>query len=102
MNLIQLARDRMRRRNLDWSLEEARWYYWMGDVNKAISLLLSLDKDVIQEPPFDSEEYRNGERKSATPDDEQEEKQEELVYTELDDPVPDFYPERDEDGYLIR
>lgn len=100
MNLFDMARDRMRRSRLNWILEEARWDYYLGDLDKSILRLLDLEADVIQEPPFDSEEYRNGERKSTEPDDEQEEEQEETDFY-LEDTIPDFC-ERGEDGYLIR
>ena len=87
-----------------WDLEEARWAYWAGDNYKAYKLLMRAIDALVIEPHPDSEEYLDGERKSATPDDEQTEEEGfplEAIYPSegsIDGPTP----ERDEDGYLIR
>lgn len=85
---------------LMWALEEAKYDYWTGNLPEAIKKLRVLDEFVIEEPPLDSEEYKNGERKSATPDDKQEEA--ECKFEGEDDVVADVATERDEYGYLIR
>lgn len=79
-----------------WALDDARRLHWQGRLNEAIAILMYLDSTVINEPSFDSEEYRNGERKSETPDDEQEEPEGGRSFDE------DIEVTRDDDGYLIR
>jgi len=97
MDWLDKARERMRRVRLESELDNGRYFYWIDNLDDAILVLWELDERVIQEPEFDSEEYRNGERKSATQDYEQEEEEEREYSGEYDVAV-----ERDEDGYLIR
>ncbi len=96
MNLLEAARNRMRQRQLAWLLFDGEWLYWHKDIEGAIEKLRELYDEVIQEPPPDSKEYQDGERKSATPDDKQEIEEEELPTTLWQS------GDRDEDGYLIR
>ena len=97
MDWLDKARERMRRIRLESELDNGRYFYWIDNLDDAILVLWELDERVIQEPEFDSEEYRNGERKPATQDYEQEEEEEREYSGEYDVAV-----ERDEDGYLIR
>jgi len=97
MDWLDKARERMRRIRLESELDNGRYFYWIDNLDDAILVLWELDERVIQEPEFDSEEYRNGERKPPTQDYEQEEEEEREYSGEYDVAV-----ERDEDGYLIR
>lgn len=95
------------RRPIDWDhcqLSEAAYYQWIGDYKNAGRLLFSLSRKIIIEPAFDSEEYRDGERKPDIPFIEQPEEEPpnfEGTINEITAESEDG-PERDDDGYLIR
>lgn len=91
-----------RRRVLSEDLEEARQDYIWGHYTPAYLRLMRVMEEVIIEPPIDSEEYQDGERKSATPDDEQKEAENAEAEPEQEFNYKGQKPERDEDGYLIR
>jgi hypothetical protein len=99
----------MRRLRLQGALDDARWDYYWGDYRAALWRLLEIFEEVVQEPPENSEEYKDGQRKSATPDDEQPEEEYDSLAVHY---APEFgyegdvgqgvEAERDDDGYLIR
>lgn len=103
--LLQLHGDtRLRDLNARWDLEEGRWAYnWNNGVSAMRHLLAAWDA-VINEPDFNSQEYRNGERFTPPPDSEQEEKEDrQNLYEHLfREDFNGSEAERDEEGYLIR
>lgn len=99
--LSKQARRLRRNRVLAEELEEARQDYLWGHYMPAYLRLMRIMEEVIFEPPVNSKEYQDGERKSETPLHEQEEAED-----AEEDAEPEIsngpLPERDEDGYLIR
>lgn len=105
--LLQLhSSDRLRRLNAQWDLEEGRWAYNWGNAEGAYRHLLAAWAAVIDEPDFNSQEYRDGERFTPPPDNEQEETESrQRLYEHLfgeDYDGSEAKVERDEEGYLIK
>lgn len=99
--------SRLRYIHAKWDLEEGRWAYNSGNGTKAWTLWKRAIDAVVVEPPPDSEEYANGERKSSPPLSEYKETEEEVFsleeyYFPSEGSVSGTSPERDKDGYLVR
>ena len=94
----------LRRLGAQWDLEEGRWAYNWGNGVAALRHLQNAWDAVIDEPDFNSQEYRDGERFTPPPDDEQEEKEDrQKLYEHLfGENFDGAEAERDEEGYLIR
>lgn len=106
--LRAMSIETRRRYYAKWDLEEARWAYWRRDYKKAARLLFAVMAVIVNEPLPDSEEYRNGEKKTSEPEDEpeiQDYESEGILEFDIlgpDEGLDDLEPERDNDGYLIR
>lgn len=93
-----------------WKLEEARHEFWLYHYDKCSDLIFPLCAKYVIEPLFDTQEYKDGEKKP--PESVSEPEEEEPEAEDENSPWPDFLTkdqkistrreERDDDGYLIR